>query len=456
MHALLPLAPPQLSQPIGVSADALDAAFLLTGDVPRASISLAALGAPPGCFGACNDAGECKEGVCKCAATGSESYDCAKHATSWRPSPPVVAGAAAASQPQPFIYVYDLPPDLGLRKMRRFHDGSDPIYWSEKAFFDKLLADRRVRTLDPEAATLFVVPTWQYYQYSNVDEALRSFDELRPHLTHWGKRRPDGRDHVLFFTGDKGACGLPKGGPIYLAHWGLTVPFVFMGREGQAANATGPDAKRPPCTDERAVIVPPWGAASDKDIAAVSTARPATTTYPYELSFAGSLVAWNSTALPSELPAAADDRAAFPTYSQGVRQLVWSHHHDRPRFLISPTAQPASVFGGSRFCLAPSGDGFGVRLAKLMMVGCVPLIIQPKVRQPFDELLNYSSFALTLGRADIPHLHTILPAVDDATHAAMLAAVRRHAPDFSWARPESRAYSRTVELLRRRARELSA
>ena len=156
MHALLPLAPPQLSQPIGVSADALDAAFLSTGDVPRTTISLAALGAPPGCFGACNNAGECKEGVCKCAATGPEPYDCAQHATSWRPSPPVVAGAAAASQPQPFIYVYDLPPDLGLRKMRKFHGGSDPIYWSEKAFFDRLLADRRVRTLDPEAATLFL------------------------------------------------------------------------------------------------------------------------------------------------------------------------------------------------------------------------------------------------------------------------------------------------------------
>ena len=66
MHALLPLAPPQLSQPIGVSADALDAAFLSTGDSsPRGSLSLAALGAPPGCFGACNNAGECKEGVCR-------------------------------------------------------------------------------------------------------------------------------------------------------------------------------------------------------------------------------------------------------------------------------------------------------------------------------------------------------------------------------------------------------
>ena len=96
MHALLPLAPPQLSQPIGVSADALDAAFLSTGDSsPRGSLSLAALGAPPGCFGACNNAGECKEGVCRCAVNNEESYDCARHATSWRPSPPVVAGAAA-------------------------------------------------------------------------------------------------------------------------------------------------------------------------------------------------------------------------------------------------------------------------------------------------------------------------------------------------------------------------
>ena len=48
---------------------------------------------------------------------------------------------------------------------------------------------------------------------------------------------------------------------------------------------------------------------------------------------------------------------------------------------------------------------------------------------------------------------TLLPAISDARHASMLAEVRRHAADFSWARPESRAYDRTIELLRRRASE---
>ena len=47
-------------------------------------------------------------------------------------------------------------------------------------------------------------------------------------------------------------------------------------------------------------------------------------------------------------------------------------------------------------CLAPSGDGWGIRLAKSVLSGCVPVIIQPSVRQPFDDLLNYSKFALVL------------------------------------------------------------
>ena len=43
----------------------------------------------------------------------------------------------------------------------------------------------------------------------------------------------------------------------------------------------------------------------------------------------------------------------------------------------------------------------------------VPVIIQPKVRQSFDDLLDYSKFALVLDASQIPDIPTILDAVSD-------------------------------------------
>lgn len=59
-----------------------------------------------------------------------------------------------------FIYVYDLNPALGLSDERYFEvHGADAIYASEMAFFERLMGDWSVRTLDPTKASLFYVPT---------------------------------------------------------------------------------------------------------------------------------------------------------------------------------------------------------------------------------------------------------------------------------------------------------
>jgi hypothetical protein len=51
-----------------------------------------------------------------------------------------------------------------------------------------------------------------------------------------------------------------------------------------------------------------------------------------------------------------------------------------------------------RFCLAPYGWGWGVRLSQIILAGCVPVIIQPHVFQPFEDLLDYSQFSVRLPR----------------------------------------------------------
>ncbi len=44
-------------------------------------------------------------------------------------------------------------------------------------------------------------------------------------------------------------------------------------------------------------------------------------------------------------------------------------------------AEYESLLGRSRFCLAPYGHGWGMRLSHALMHGCVPVVLQDRVRQ---------------------------------------------------------------------------
>ena len=101
-----------------------------------------------------------------------------------------------------------------------------------------------------------------------------------------------------------------------------------------------------------------------------------------------------------------------------------THHHNRSRFLIKQRVSLDQPWLMSRFCLAPSGDGFGDRLSQSMMMGCVPVIIQPAVSQPFEGLLPYDAFSMRFGYNDIPVLHELLRNVSDAEHARRCGKVR--------------------------------
>ena len=78
-----------------------------------------------------------------------------------------------------------------------------------------------------------------------------------------GKRDYDldfGKDHVLFFTGDKGACRAPAG-PIYMVHWGYTLPLQAMASEDSYKTRRGDQ----PCSDNRTIVMPPYYFFNDTD-----------------------------------------------------------------------------------------------------------------------------------------------------------------------------------------------
>ncbi|PNH05450.1 hypothetical protein TSOC_008269 [Tetrabaena socialis] len=124
-------------------------------------------------------------------------------------------------------------------------------------------------------------------------------------------------------------------------------------------------------------------------------------------------------------------------YSAGVRQgfLALFGNTTRPDVAINkgrePGADPATMLR-SRFCFAPQGQGWGVRLSQAVISGCVPVLVHDHTYP----------------------LHRLLDMLDDITPAQVaalqdgLAAVHRA---FFW-QPEAggRAYEHTLLSLHRR------
>ena len=394
------------------------------------------------CFNNCSGRPHaCDVGVCNCG----------------RPERPRWSGLDCATVPPPeetgsggFIYIYDVGADLGLRNFRlqaarsrkvRLSNMSapiagDPIYAAEAVFLERLLQDWSVRTTDPSKASLFFVPAFQYNTDGNLVLASHIVGRLRRQLRHWGRAEPNGADHVFFLTGDKGSCGSPPG-PVYISHFAFSLPWACFGHEEphecerQVARASAigrPRHETMPCADDRSIVVPTfWTRVSrsfQRRVQKVASRHEQLGSWPYELFFSGDV--------RSEAPYV--NKFLNLTYSQGVRQSVFAHWRNSSRYWLGRRHGPSdNAYGSARFCLAPSGDGFGWRLAKIVMLGgCVPLIIQPRVRQPFDTVLPYHNFSITLEKRDIPQLDRKLRDVGPERHAAMRRAMGEHAHAFGW------------------------
>ena len=357
------------------------------------------------------------------------------------------------------MYVHELPPSIAAdaRKWQTAMYKQDPNYKAEWRFYSRLLNDWSLRTDRPDAAKLFYVPMWSIGAVGNTaykhnlihfDRIIRALLEHRfsplngskIFATQW-KRNQSAT--VVFFGGDKGACLLPPG-PIYMHHWGLQTDWAHM---------LDPDSYTPPkdpsdpasrydrrCSSPSDVIVPPGVRLRrppdppTQDAANSSGLLPLdapASSYDCDLFFAGSITKRPGTVCMQH------NGSSAPCYSQGVRAAIFAHHFNRTsRFCLAerlPREAHDKLLRRSRFCLCANGEGFGIRLSLALSWGCVPLLIQPKVRQPLDDLLPYDSFSLRLGLEDIPTLHEALDRVTVAEHAKLRIAGARYVDAFNWA-----------------------
>ena len=206
-------------------------------------------------------------------------------------------------------------------------------------------------------------------------------------------------------------------------------------------------ASEPGCADSRDIIVPPpqnlrqaqflFSWRNRTQLAGDSA--DSRDSWDCELYFSGaaSRAPLGSLCVPGDSVGAHEHAAAnnrSHCYSQGVRQLVWALYSKRPGFCLHATRHD-DLLSKSRFCLAPSAEGFGNRLSISVLAGCVPVIIQPTVLQPFHDVLPYARFALVLNFEDIPRLHERLALISPAQHSEMRRQLALHLPAFVWSPP---------------------
>ena len=328
------------------------------------------------------------------------------------------------------MYVYFPHANWSIAK---FH--GDKLYKAEHEFTRRLLNDHSLRTHHIHEAKLFFVPTEATATFGNTALIKNAWRLNRLVTTLQSSNAQFNRTwtanqsaHVFFFAGDKGACTVPRG-PIMMAHWGLSVPWTYMLAPERTPLKEKVDGA---CADAHDVIVPPpQNMRQPRLVSFVNSSRRSPgAAWRCELYFAGSVSRAPLGSLCVSRNASASTMEHC--YSQGVRQMVWAHHANRSGFCLRATSSDA-LLHESRFCLAPSAEGFGNRLALAVLAGCVPLIIQPGVLQPLHDLLPYRRFSITLGVEEIPRMHERLAAVTEEEHAEYRRQLERYAPAFAWA-----------------------
>ncbi|KAK3266018.1 hypothetical protein CYMTET_25337, partial [Cymbomonas tetramitiformis] len=75
--------------------------------------------------------------------------------------------------------------------------------------------------------------------------------------------------------------------------------------------------------------------------------------------------------------------------------------------------------GKSVFCLSPAGAGWSHRTTLAALYGCIPVILQDDIAQPFEELLPYDRFAVRVKEEDIEELPDLLRSIPSACNETL-------------------------------------
>ncbi|KAK8949023.1 putative glucuronoxylan glucuronosyltransferase F8H [Platanthera zijinensis] len=436
------------------------------------------------CVNQCSGHGYCRGGACSCDNVWY-GIDCSIPSVSssikewplWlRPSTVEVPDKSTADnfasinaivrKRRPLIYVYDLPPDFNSHLLEGRHFRfecvnriysdmnrtlwTNQLYGSQMALYESILASPH-RTLNGNEADYFFIPVFDSCIITRADDApylslrehmgLRSslaldfykkaYEYIAHHYPYWNIS--SGRDHIWFFAWDEGACYAPKEiwNSMMLVHWGNT-----NSKHNHSTTAYWGDIwddisshrrGNHPCFDpEKDLVLPAWKKPEPGAVWLKLWARPRKerTTLFY---FNGNLGPDYKNGRPED------------TYSMGIRQNLAAEFGSTPnkkgmlgrQHSANVTVTPLrssnyfEELASSVFCGVLPGDGWSGRMEDSIHQGCVPVIIQDGIFLPYENVLNYRSFAVRITEDEIPNLVKILRGINETEVESMLANVRQ-------------------------------
>ncbi|CAM6123952.1 unnamed protein product [Calypogeia fissa] len=436
------------------------------------------------CVNQCSGNGFCRNGFCACEE-GWYGIDCSIPSVktsmiSW-PSWLSSDGGPNSHQPsdvgyhesnniyverrRPLIYVYDLPAKFNSHLLEgrnykyhcvnRLYDVSNWTYWSddlygaEIAFLESLLVSKH-RTNNADEADFFYVPVLGACAIARGGDSphmtserrhygirtyfagdvyyKKAYHHIRKNYPYWD--RNEGHDHIWMFAWDEGACVSPKEiwNSMMLVHWGNT-----NSKYNYSTSAYSPDnwnmvpkywRGNNPCYDpEKDLVIPSW---KSPYVFNESLLTRKINQRPTLLYFRGNLGSKYQKGRPE------------PMYSMGIRQRVGEEFGTEPTLegcLGRQNAPDVKVFhehstnyslelASSRFCGVFPGDGWSGRLEDSILHGCIPVIIQDGIDLPFENVLDYSKFAVRIAEEQLPLMVHILRSIPEEKVDEMQSVVQ--------------------------------
>ncbi|MBA0558257.1 hypothetical protein Golob_015285, partial [Gossypium lobatum] len=373
---------------------------------------------------------------------------------------------AAVEKKRPLIYVYDLPPEFNslllegrhfkFECVNRIYDERNATLWTEQlygsqmAMYESILASPH-RTLNGEEADFFFVPVLDACIITRADDAphlsLENHTGLRSSLTlefykkayehiiekypYWN--RSAGKDHIWSFSWDEGACYAPKEiwNSMMLVHWGntnskhnhSTTAYWADNWDKIPSDRRGNHSCFDPAKD---LVLPAWKRPDVTSLSAKLWSRPRENrkTLFY---FNGNL----GPAYTSGRPEA--------TYSMGIRQKLADEFGSTPNkegklgkqhaedVVVTPLRSENyhEDIANSTFCAVLPGDGWSGRMEDSILQGCIPVVIQDGIFLPYENMLNYESFAVRIREDEIPNLIKILRNINETEIEFKLTNVQK-------------------------------